>query len=324
MKFLDHCHSGLTECMHNPISMWAKLTNALIAFLIVLSVATIPAHFISDLEYAHAGLEIFDKIVVSIFTLEYFLRIWTAKKPFRYIFSWWGLVDLLAILPFYLGQVGLIARPELFLSLRILRLFKLGRIYAVARSEMSHKAKDHHGSFRVMPGEEIEYIAQRHWTVYLGSLVFPMVLTTVGILSMLFCLPLNTWIGVGIGCAFVFFALMLFIKLWLDFNYDLIYITSQRVVFQRRELFGAHLNEVSYVAITNIKPDTTGLLRWLLRCGDIIIETSAMQGAITFKHTGDPYRVVDEISKNRQDILKRATSTSSVDPIIMQPGQKTG
>jgi len=236
MKFLEHCHHELIECLHNPISVWAKITNALIAFLIVLSVATIPGHFIPDLAYAHEGLENFDKVVVSIFTIEYFLRIWTARKPFKYIFSWWGVVDLLAILPFYLGQLGLIARPELFLALRILRLFKLGRIYAVARSEVSHRSRRQHGSFKAMEGEIIEFIAQRHWTVYVGALVFPMVLTTVGILAMLFILPASLWIGLGAGFAFVFFALILFIKLWLDFNYDLIYVTNQRVVFQRREL----------------------------------------------------------------------------------------
>lgn len=319
MKFIEKCHHELTECLHNPVSIWAKITNALIAFLIVLSVATIPAHFIPDIDFAHEGLEIFDKIVVSIFTIEYFLRIWTAKKPFRYIFSWWGLVDLLAILPFYLGQIGLISRPELFLGLRILRLFKLGRIYTVARSETNHKSHEQHGKFHVIPGEIIKHIAQRHWTVYVGALVFPMLLTTGGILSMLFLWQINIWAAICTGGLFTLFALALFMKLWLDFNYDLIYITNRRVVFQRRELFGANLNEVNYIAITNIKPDTTGFVRWMLRYGDIIIETSAMQGAITFKHASEPFVVVDEISKNRQEILQQTTKASSVDPLIIAP-----
>jgi len=311
MKFIDQCHAEIAECMHNPISGLAKFTNAVIAFLIILSVATIPAHFIPDLAYAYDGLVFFDKVVVSLFTLEYALRIWTAKNPIKYIFSWWGLVDLLAILPFYLGQLGLIARPELFLGLRMLRLFKLGRIYAVARSEMSQRAKEQHGSFHVMPGEEIEYIAQRHWTVYVTSLFFPLILTMVGVLAMLFLLQASLIGGLLLGFAFVFFAFVMFIKLWLDFNYDLVYITNQRIVFQRRELFGSNLNEVNYVAITNIKPDTTGFIRWLFRCGDIIVETSAVQGSITFKNTSHPHRVVDEISRNRQEIVNRGGRTQN-------------
>ena len=316
MKIVHDCHHHLTECLHNPISMWAKITNALIAFLIILSVATIPAHFVPDLAYAHNALDIFDKIVVSIFTIEYFLRIWTAKHPFKYIFSWWGLVDLLAIVPFYGGQLGLISRPELFLGLRILRLFKLGRIYTVERSHVSHDAKKQHGSFHVMDGETIEYVAQRHWNVYITAICFPIILTTVGILTMLFIIPLSLLIGVIIGMMFTLFALSLFVKVWLDFNYDLIYITNQRVVFQRRELFGANLNEVNYVAITNIRPDTTGFFRWIFRCGDIIIDTSAVTGSIRFNHASHPHKIVDEISRNRQGILNNTNSLKSVDPII--------
>lgn len=321
MKIIDRCRHELTECLHNPISLWAKLINALIAFLIVLSVATIPVHFISDLAYSHPALETFDKIIVSLFTLEYFLRIWTAKKPLKYIFSWWGLVDLLAILPFYLGQLGLLARPELFLGLRILRLFKLGRIYTVERSEVSHRAKESHGSFKVMDGETIEYVAQRHWTVYVVALFFPLILTTVGILSMLFLIPISLIFGIAVGIGFNFFAGTLFLKIWLDFNYDLIYVTTERIVFQRRELFGEQINEINYIAITNIKPDTTGLIRWFFRFGDIIIDTSAMQGAITFKHAADPHKVVDEISKNRHDMIRHGMSPQNVDPIVLPSGQ---
>lgn len=321
MKIIDRCRHELTNCLHNPISLWAKLINALIAFLIILSVATIPSHFIMDLAYAHPALILFDKVVVTLFTIEYMLRIWTAKNPLKYIFSWWGMVDLLAILPFYLGQLGLLARPELFLGLRILRLFKLGRIYAVERSESSTRAKQKHGSFKVMDGETIEYIAQRHWTVYVAALFFPLTLTTVGILSMLFLIPINLIFGVVVGLGFNFFAGALFLKIWLDFNYDLIYITTERIVFQRRELFGEHLNEVNYIAVTNIKPDTTGLIRWLFKFGDIIIDTSAMQGAIVFKHAAEPHRVVDEISKNRHDMIRKGISPQNVDPVILPSGQ---
>ncbi len=69
------------------------------------------------------GLELF---TVGIFTIEYILRIWVARRPLRYIFSFYGLIDLLAILPFWLGLADMRA-------LRILRFIRLLRLLKVLR-----------------------------------------------------------------------------------------------------------------------------------------------------------------------------------------------
>ncbi|MCP5054548.1 MAG: ion transporter, partial [bacterium] len=66
---------------------------------------------------------------VLIFTLEYAWRIWAAEKRSRFIFSFFGVIDLLAILPFYLP--ALIAVDLRFV--RILRLARIFRIFKVAR-----------------------------------------------------------------------------------------------------------------------------------------------------------------------------------------------
>ena len=71
-------------------------------------------------------------VVVSIFTLEYILRILTAKRPGRYVFSFWGFVDFIAIAPFYLG-LGADGRSLRALRLlRILRTLKLFRYHSAA------------------------------------------------------------------------------------------------------------------------------------------------------------------------------------------------
>ena len=46
-------------------------------------------------------LYLFELFTVGIFTLEYLLRLWVADRKFKFIFSFFGLVDLLAILPFF-------------------------------------------------------------------------------------------------------------------------------------------------------------------------------------------------------------------------------
>ena len=66
-----------------------------------------------------------------IFTIEYFLRIYTAHKPLKYIFSFYGIIDLLAILPSYLS-VFLVGSHYLVV-IRILRLLRVFRVLKLAR-----------------------------------------------------------------------------------------------------------------------------------------------------------------------------------------------
>lgn len=67
-------------------------------------------------------------VFTSIFTIEYFLRIWCVKKPFNYIFSLYGLIDLFSILPTF---IGLIVQGTHYLS--VLRLFRVLRMFRVLK-----------------------------------------------------------------------------------------------------------------------------------------------------------------------------------------------
>lgn len=64
--------------------------------------------------------------ITIFFTIEYLLRIISINKPFKYIFSFYGIIDLVATLPMYLAQVfagsGVLS---IIRSLRLLRLFKI-------------------------------------------------------------------------------------------------------------------------------------------------------------------------------------------------------
>lgn len=68
--------------------------------------------------------------VIAIFTVEYALRYWTSEKKLGYVFSFWGLIDLAAILPFLLSLTIGLPSAETLLSLRILRVAKLLRFVA--------------------------------------------------------------------------------------------------------------------------------------------------------------------------------------------------
>lgn len=76
-------------------------------------------------------------IMTGIFTMEYILRIWISPKPVRYIFSFWGIIDLLSILPTYLslfiGGYHYLLVVRIFRLLRVFRVFKLARFSSEAK-----------------------------------------------------------------------------------------------------------------------------------------------------------------------------------------------
>ncbi|WP_421919129.1 ion transporter [Marinifilum sp.] len=84
--------------------------------LISFSVETLPnnpASVITLLEY-------FEAFCIIVFSIEYLLRIFVSKKPLSYIFSFYGIIDLLAILPFYLRGT---------LDFRAIRAFRIFRVF---------------------------------------------------------------------------------------------------------------------------------------------------------------------------------------------------
>ena len=70
-------------------------------------------------------LNALDVIVLLLFTVEYLLRLWTARHPLRYARSFWGMIDLLAILPFWLTIGG---NFQALRSLRLLRILRIGKL----------------------------------------------------------------------------------------------------------------------------------------------------------------------------------------------------
>lgn len=76
---------------------------------------------------ARFWLYVVEVVTVAIFTIEYGLRILVADHRLRFVFSFYGLVDLAAILPFYIAA-GIDLR-----SLRALRLFRVFRVFKLLR-----------------------------------------------------------------------------------------------------------------------------------------------------------------------------------------------
>ena len=103
------------------------IQGMIVLSLVTFSMDTIPN---KSADY-YQTLYIVEVATVSIFSVEYILRVILTKGKLRFIFSFYGLVDLLAIMPFYLSG-GLDLRS--LRALRLLRLFKLLRYsYAIRK-----------------------------------------------------------------------------------------------------------------------------------------------------------------------------------------------
>ena len=135
---------NIVEYNDNKLS---KSFAIFIQFLIVFSVITFSIETLPSLRpQTRVVLNSIEVFCVSIFTLEYLARIYVADKKLKFIFSFFGLIDFFAILPFYLS-FGVDLR-----SLRVLRLFRIFRLLKLVRY---NKAMRHFTQAMLMAKEQI-------------------------------------------------------------------------------------------------------------------------------------------------------------------------
>ncbi len=112
-----------------------RFVSIFIQVLILISVITFSVETIPTLKpETRSILRSVEVVSVIIFTIEYLLRIFMTDKKLKFIFSFYGIIDFLAILPFYLA-FGIDLR-----SLRALRFLRLFRIFKLVRY---NKAMNH-------------------------------------------------------------------------------------------------------------------------------------------------------------------------------------
>lgn len=105
-----------------------RIFDMTIQFLIVLSLITFALETLPDIsETSKSILHAVEVMTVIVFSIEYILRLIVADKKIKYIFSFHGLVDLAAILPFYI-TTGVDLR-----SIRVFRLFRLFMVLKFAK-----------------------------------------------------------------------------------------------------------------------------------------------------------------------------------------------
>ncbi|WP_373528558.1 ion transporter [Nostoc sp.] len=109
-----------------------KAINLTLATLVLISSGIFVAETYNIPDFVRFQLKVADTAIVIIFAVEYCLRLWSAENKIKYIFSFYSIIDLMAILPFFLGMVD-ISFIRLLRWFRILRLIRfIDRKFLVA------------------------------------------------------------------------------------------------------------------------------------------------------------------------------------------------
>jgi len=153
--------SFLYNLVIDNTTRYGKIFDLTIQLLIILSLITFSIETLPSIDNSLIQvLNQFELVCVIIFSVEYILRLFLTPK-FKYVFSFFGIIDLLAILPFYLAS-GIDLR-----SVRVLRLLRLFRVFKLFKY---NNAMDRITSaFIKIKSELVIFLVATFFLVYLAS-----------------------------------------------------------------------------------------------------------------------------------------------------------
>lgn len=122
----------LHEIIYEADTNEGKFFDIVLLIAIIISILFVMLESVESIDKKyHDFLHNGEWVITILFTIEYVLRIISIKKPFKYIFSFFGIIDFLSIIPKYLS-LFLIGTHSL-VALRALRLLRVFRILKLAR-----------------------------------------------------------------------------------------------------------------------------------------------------------------------------------------------
>lgn len=146
------------------------------AFDVVLIIAIIASVVVVMLDSVAAIHEKYSSVLVAlewtftiVFTIEYVVRLLTVTRPASYAFSFFGIIDLLAVMPTYIGL--LVPGSRYLLTIRVLRLLRIFRVLKLVQyvAEASYLHQALHASRRKI---SVFLLAVLTLVVVLGSLMY--------------------------------------------------------------------------------------------------------------------------------------------------------
>lgn len=147
-----------------------RVFDLVLLWLIIMSVIVVMIESIPSYNRQYAEFFVWLELIFTIlFTIEYLLRIVVSPRPLDYVFSRWGVIDLMAIVPFYL--ILLVPGIHFLLIIRLLRLMRVFRILKMLRFV---RESEHIGRALAASAYKIAVfiLAVVSFVVFLGTLMY--------------------------------------------------------------------------------------------------------------------------------------------------------
>tara|TARA_R110001592_G_scaffold46657_8_gene148460 strand:- start:485 stop:1333 length:849 start_codon:yes stop_codon:yes gene_type:complete len=134
--------SRLHEMIYEADTPAGKLFDVVLLLTIIASIVLVMLESVNSIDAKyHDFLNISEWVITILFSLEYIARIITVKKPLHYIFSFYGIIDLLSTIPKYIslifGGVHALAALRALRLLRVFRILKLARFLGASNNLVS-------------------------------------------------------------------------------------------------------------------------------------------------------------------------------------------
>ncbi|WP_318308774.1 ion transporter [Flagellimonas crocea] len=124
--------SKLHEVIYEADTPAGKSFDILLFILIIISVILVMLESIDEFDARyHSELLTLEWVVTIFFTLEYIARLISIKKPLKYVFSFYGIIDFLSTIPLYLSYI--LAGSQVLLAVRAFRLLRIFRILKLVK-----------------------------------------------------------------------------------------------------------------------------------------------------------------------------------------------
>ena len=122
----------LHEIIYEADTPAGKIFDVVLLIAILASIVFVMLETVQEFDQKyHNFLNISEWIITILFTIEYIARIVSVKRPQKYIFSFYGIIDLLSTIPKYLSFF--LVGSQSLVALRALRLLRVFRILKLAR-----------------------------------------------------------------------------------------------------------------------------------------------------------------------------------------------
>ena len=161
----------LHEIIYEADTPAGKIFDILLLIMIVLSVVVVMLESVYSIKAAYGNiLYLIEWGFTILFTIEYIARIIVVTRPARYITSFFGIIDLISILPTYLSLIFVGAQAFLVVrSIRLLRIFRVLKLarYIIEASQLTAALKASRIKILVFLGGVFTFVVIIGTTMYL-------------------------------------------------------------------------------------------------------------------------------------------------------------